>query len=190
MNFSRSWLAALAAAWLGLTAAAAPAPAPAPKSLGPISDFLRLRAALPPAEPPRVVEVRGDEETITVTHRLVHFVPVTQKATIERGGETVEQIRTIMVPQAQRMEAKVAVKDCKLFRVSKEGKLDAVEADKAAALWKKPTNALSGTRADVDPRLLELVKPGTLYLVVPEVMNMPGEHLVPRPPKGERLKKP
>jgi hypothetical protein len=130
-----------------------------------------------------------DKETITVTHRLVHFVPQTQKATIVRGGETVEEVRTIMVPQTSLREAKVAVKECKLFQVSKEGKLDAVEADKAAALWKKPTHVLSGSRADVDPRLLELVKPGTLYLVLPEVMNMPGEHLVPRPPKGERLKK-
>jgi hypothetical protein len=186
MNFSRSWLAALAAAWLGLTAAAAPAPAP--KSQGPISDFLRLRAALPPGVPPTVVEVRGDEEIITITHRQVVFVMAQQKATAERDGETVEEVRTIMVPQVRLMQTKAAVKDCKVFRVGKEGKLEAVAAGKAPSLWKKPTNVLSGARSEVEPRHLELVKPGTLYLVLPEVWKMPGEPLVV-PPPPERLKK-
>jgi hypothetical protein len=187
VNFSRSALAALAAAGLGLTAAAAPPPAP--RSQGPISDFLRHRAAVPSAAPPRVVKVRGDEETITMTHRQVVFVATTQAATVERDGKTVTELRTVIVPQVQLTEAKVAVKDCKLFRVSKDGKLEAIDPGKAAARWKKPTDVLYGTGADVDPRFLELVKPGTLYLALPEVMPMPEEAPVPLPPpKGERLK--
>jgi hypothetical protein len=188
VNFSRSWLAALAAAGLGLTAAAAPPPAP--RSQGPISDFLRHRAALPPAAPPRVVTVRGDEGTITMTHRQVVYVAAQETAIVERDGKTVTEIRTRMVPTVHQMETRVALKDCKVFRVSKEGKLEAVARDKAAALWKKPTAVLSGTRADVDPRLLELVKPGTLYLVLPAVPTMPEVPApVPGLPPKERLEK-
>jgi hypothetical protein len=175
------WPAALAVAGIGLTAVAAPAPAP--RSQGPISDFLRLRAALPPGAPPNVVEVRGDEQTITVTQQFVGVVPVTQAVAVERAGRTVTEVRTVQVPQVHTMQSEAAVKDCKVFRVSKESKLEAIEADKAAAQWKKPTKVLAGTSAEVDPRHLELVKPGTLYLVLPTVMKMPEAPPVPRPPR-------
>jgi hypothetical protein len=191
----RFWLAVLAVGGMALAVAAAPAPAP--KSQGPVSDFLRLRATLPAGEAPSVVEVSSDDETLTMTHRMVASVPTvrTQTVEIEIEGRRVSQVQTVtvMVPVVQYLRRKVPVKECKVFRVSKEGKLEAVEADKGAAQWKKPTEVLVGTSAEVDPRQLELIKPGTFYLVLSEraVRTMPWEAVapVPRPPKAERLKK-
>jgi hypothetical protein len=179
MNPSRFWLAVLAFGGLGLAAVAAPAPVP--KSQGPISDFLRLRASLPPGAPPSIVEVQGGEETLTVTHRVPVYEQVAKTVAVEVDGRTVQQVVTTTVSKAVLVNAKVALKDCKFFRVSKEGKLEAVAADKAAGLLKKKTAVLTGTSAEVDPRQLELVKPGTLYLVLPDVMNMPAEPLAPPP---------
>jgi hypothetical protein len=181
MNPSRFCLAALAVAGMALAAAAAPAPAP--KSQGPISDFLLLRAALPPGEAPSVVEVSSDGDTFMVMHRMVVSVPVTWQEAVEFEGKSVVVPRTVMVPQVISRRSKVAVKDCKVFRVNKEGRLEAVEADKAAAQWKKPTQVLLGKSAEIDPRQLELVKPGTFYLVLSEAaLNVPVEVVAPVPP--------
>jgi hypothetical protein len=184
VNHFRFWLAVLAVGGLGLAAVAAPAPTP--KSQGPISDFLRLRAALPPGAPPSVVAVQGDEDTLTVTHHVPVYQQVAQTVAVEVDGRTVNQTVMTTVARAVLVNAKVALKDCKVFRVSKEGKLEAVAADKAAGLFKKKTAVLTGTSAEVDPRQLELVKPGTLYLVLPQAMNMPVEAVapVPLPPKA------
>jgi hypothetical protein len=189
MNPSRFWLAVLAVGGVGLAAVAAPAPTP--RSQGPISDFLRLRAALPPGAPPSVVEVQGGEDTLEVTHRVPVYTHVARTVNVQVDGRTVQQTVTSTVATAQLMKVRVALKDCKVFRVSKEGKLEAVEADKAAGLLKKKTEVLTGTSAEVDPRQLELVKPGTLYLVLPEVMTMPAERIEAVPPKAlpPRLKK-
>jgi hypothetical protein len=61
----------------------------------------------------------------------------------------------------------VRAKDCKFFVVAKEGKLEAIDLKKAAARLTKPTAVLTGEGAEADPRNLEVVKPGTLYLVMP-----------------------
>jgi hypothetical protein len=180
MSLSKFGLAALIVAGVVLTAMAAPAPAP--RSQGPISDFLPRRAALPPGAPPTVVSVQGDDDHITMTHQKVVFVPVTQAVQVDRDGKTVTEVRTTLVHKVYSMQTRGAVKDYKVFRVSKEGKLEALEADKAAARWKKPTEALIGTSADVDPRQLELIKPGALYLVLPRVANMAEVVPVPQPP--------
>ncbi len=181
MNPFRFWLAVLAVGGLGLAAVAAPAPTP--KSQGPISDFLRLRAALLPGAPPSVVEVQGGEDSLTVTHRVPVYEQVPKTVAVEVDGRTVQQTVMTTVARAVQVRSKVALKDCKVFRASKEGKLEAVEADKAAGLFKKKTAVLTGTSAEVDPRQLELVKPGTLYLVLPDVMNIPVEAVAPVAPK-------
>jgi hypothetical protein len=179
VKYSRAWVAALAAASLGLMAWAAPAPAP--RSQGPISDYLRLRAALPPGAPPEVVEVQGDDENIEITHRLIAYEARTEAFEVKVDGKTVTQVRTVVVPLARNVKSAVAVKDCKVYRLGKEGKLEAIGGK--AGLWKKPTSVLSGTSAEVDPRHLELVKPGTLFLVLPAPMNVPLEAPVPVPAK-------
>ena len=51
--------------------------------------------------------------------------------------------------------------------MTRDGKLEAVETRKAVAHLKKPMAVLTGERAKADPRHLELVKPETLYLVIP-----------------------
>jgi hypothetical protein len=179
---SRLLLAVLVLAGLGLSAAAAPAPTPAPASQGPVSDFLRRRAELPAGEPPQVVSLRGNEETITAIHNRVVFVPATQNVAVEMEGRTVVEQRTVLVPQAQTWRRAAAVKDCKFYRVGKEGKLEAIEADKVAEQWKKPTEVLAGPSAEVDPRHLALIKPGTLFLVLPDARKMPPVVPVPPPP--------
>ena len=167
MNFSSMGLALWAATGFALTAAAAPAPAPSPVSQGPISDYLRLRGKLPPTEPPHAMRVRAEEGNIEVERRITQYTQEVRQTTVKRDGreETVQS--TVMVPRFTIQKATVAVKDCKFFKVTRDGKLEAVETSKAAAQLKKPMAVLTGECAEVDPRHLELVKPGTLYLVVP-----------------------
>ena len=172
MNVSRMWLASWAAVGLALTAAAAPAPAPTPVSQGPISDFLRLRGKLPHTPAPQAMRVRVEDGKIEVERRITQYTQEVRQTTVKLDGREVTKQYTVVVPRITIEKATVAVKDCKFFRVTRDGKLEAVETSKAAAQLKKPTPVLTGECAEVDPRHLELVKAGTLYLVVPP----------PRPP--------
>ena len=195
MNFSRMWLALVAAAWLPLAAAAAPAPVAVRTSQGPLADALRLRGLLPGTAPllvlPAVMVEKGviglkfrPLVVIAVTRDVMVMVP--RKRTVTEtvqlpGGKVAQRTRLVteyetrtekMVEHVQRPGGKVeimrvTVKSCKFFRVSKEGKLEALDAAKATALLKKRTAILTGDSAEVDPRHLTLVKPGTLYLVLP-----------------------
>src|SRR5262245_24131883 len=180
MNFSSMGLALWAAAGFALTAAAAPAPAPSPVSQGPISDYLRLRGKLPPTEPPHAMRVRVEEGNIEVERRLAVYTQEVRQTVVKRDGREVTVQSTVVVPRYTVEKATVPVKDCKFFQVTRDGKFEAVEASKAAARLKKPTAVLTGECAEVDPRHLELVKPGTLYLVVPP----------PKPPELPREDKP
>jgi hypothetical protein len=82
-----------------------------------------------------------------------------------------------MVPQVYKV--RVAVKDCKFFLVTNDGKLEALDAKKAAGMLKKQTPVLTGEKADVDPKTLGVFKPGTIYLVAP--LNQIPEATVPLP---------
>jgi hypothetical protein len=73
----------------------------------------------------------------------------------------------------------VQAKAIKSFVVTKEGKLEALEADKLADAIKKPTPVLLGESAEVDPRYLELIKPGTIYLAVPQQTGVPVTPVLP-----------
>ena len=212
MNLSRKWLALLAAGWLPLAAAAAPAPAPVAVPTSPIAEALRLRGLFPQTAPLTVSPaVMAGEDTIqlerrlpvyqTVTRNVTQMVPV-QKVVTETvqkpGGGAVQVQRvvtemvpvtrqvqvTVQVPGGRAAQVRVAVKTCKFFVVSKEGKLKALDADKATALLKKRTPVLAGTSAEVDPRSLELVKPGTLCVIhePPAPERLPE----PRPPVPDR----
>src|SRR5262245_23536351 len=152
MNFSSMGLALWAAAGFALTAAAAPAPAPSPVSQGPISDFLRLRGQPPHTEPPPALRVRDAEGTTEVERRVAVYTQEVRQTVVKRDGreETVQV--TVTVPRFTVQKATVAVKDCKFFQVTRDGKLEAVEASKAVARLKKPTAVLTGECSQGDPR--------------------------------------
>jgi hypothetical protein len=77
-------------------------------------------------------------------------------------------------------KVRVAAKACKFFTVTKEGKLDPVDPAKATAMLKTRTPVLTGAGADVDPRSLDQIRPGTLFIVVPAAP--PGPDALPPPP--------
>jgi hypothetical protein len=185
MNRSTMWLA-LAAAWLALRAAAAPVPAVGPESQGPITDALRLRDKLPATAPPTVMKValRGDD--IEVERRLPVYVPITREVNVERDGKVEKVTQTTYVPSAVVRQETVPVKGCKFFRVTNEGKLETLDVKKAAAMLQKEAPVLTGDRAEVDPKYLERVKPGTLYLVLPPRQELPPQP-APPPPKKSRV---
>ena len=76
-------------------------------------------------------------------------------------SQTWKIVETVIRPGGKVEIQRVTVKACKFFAVSKEGKLEALDAAKATALLKKRTVLLIGGSAVVDPRHLTLVKPGT-----------------------------
>jgi hypothetical protein len=180
------------------------ATAPAPTSQGPISDALARYALLPNTAAPHVLKVvMADGDTVEVQRPVFQAVERLEKVnrvvyveeqrgkTIRRDGQDVKVPYTVYVPKTQVVEVRrtvlvpsnevrketVAAKDCKFFTVTRDGKLEAVEAAKAAGLLKKPAAVLVGTKSEVDPRQPELVKPGTLNLAVPP----------PKPPAPEKI---
>jgi hypothetical protein len=212
MNRSKMWLALLAAGWLSLAAEAAPAPAPVAVPTSPIAEALRLRGLLPGIAPLAVSPaVMAGEDTIQMERRLPAYQTVTRNVTqmipaqkvvtetVKKPGGGAVQVQrvvtemvpvtrqvqvSVQVPGGRAVQVRVAVKACKFFVVSKEGKLKALDADKATALLKKRTAVLAGTSAEVDPRTLDLIKPGTLCVIhePPAPERLPE----PRPPVPDR----
>jgi hypothetical protein len=184
MNMTRMWLALAAGVTMTLFTFAAPAPNP--ESQGPISDALRLREKMPTTAAPTVMKVVQSGDNLEVERRSTTYVQETRAVEVERDGKVEKQIQTVTVPVARAFKELVPVKKCKFFTVTKEGKLETLDADKAAALLKKATPVLTGESAEVDPRQLELAKPGTLYLVLPphlpeQILTPPGTTLPPLP---------
>jgi hypothetical protein len=174
---------------LVLLATAAPIPPRGPESEGPISDFLRLRSQLPQTPPPRIVQVGGDREVFEVHRTILRYVPETRVTTVVEDGKMRNVTTTVSIPVQTTILQRVALKDCKYFAVARGGKLDAVEAGKAMRMLRKPTSVLVSDSPEVDPRYLELVEGGTLYLVLPppSPARMPREPEVLIPP-GEGKK--
>jgi hypothetical protein len=167
----------LSAAWLALADVAPAAPAPTPGSEGPITDALRLREKMPPGAPPSVMAVSmPDAGTLEVERRTMVYVTKIVEEIIMMDGKQVKVQRAVSEPVSQVHREKVEAKACKFFTLGKEGKLESLDAAKAAPMLKKSTPVLTGDRAEVDPRHFEMVKPGTLYVVVP-----PQQFLVPPP---------
>jgi hypothetical protein len=78
---------------------------------------------------------------------------------------------------------KMDLKAIKSFVVTKEGKLEKLDTAKLPDMLKKPIPVLVGTRDEGDPKLLELVRPGTIYLSIPPRL------LNPPPPENPDKKK-
>jgi hypothetical protein len=179
------WLALTVAAYFALTTKAAPIPASGPDSKGPISDALRVRGKMPATTAPRPMKVVMVDDTLEVDSWSVR--PVAEERAIKvviEGKEVIQKtVVTTYVPVVTRM--KVTAKECKFFTVVKEGKLEALDVKKAAAMLKKPTAVLTGDSAEVEPRALEVVKPGTLYLMLPAPRAMPLPGATP-----DKLEKP
>src|SRR6202011_4177902 len=97
------------------------------------------------------------------------YVPRTEvrTVTVEKDGKKVMYHVTVTVPVYSRFASKRKAESCKFFTVGRNGTLETLAADKAAAQLKKATPVLLGDNADLDPRHLELIKPGTLFLVLP-----------------------
>jgi hypothetical protein len=184
------WLALAAAAWFGLSAAAAPAP----RSEGPISDALAVRALLPattaPLVTPAVMVEKGviELQALEVETRQMKF---TEIVVLPNGKQApVERVVTQAIYQMRAARRKT--EGIKFFTVTAEGKLEAIDAAKATGMLKERTPVLTGGSADVDPRALELVKPRTLYLVLPQAggpldtPTPPAEPMPPPPPERDK----
>jgi hypothetical protein len=176
MNRTGMWLALATAAWLVLSGAAAAGPTP--PSQGPISDALSLRGMLPMTAPPLVSRAVLPEEGVIELERRTMAPVTTVKFKGEGSALTAYEVRVIILMDSQRTRMKM--ESVKFFSVTKEGKLEAIESKKAATMLKTRTAVLTGESAEVDLRHLEWIKPGTLYLVVPQPTPPP-------PAPGKRL---
>lgn len=113
---------------------------------------------------------------------------VTEKFTIVvhqvRERERIVQVPFMMaVPVLRKRTANLT--DCRFFTVTRAGKLEPIEAGLAVKRLAEPTAVLTGSQPEIDPRHLELVKPGTLYLVRP---TAPAGPIAPGPvpfPEGK-----
>jgi hypothetical protein len=203
MNPLRLWLALGSAVCLALATQAAPVPERAPESEGPVTDGLRLRSLVPATEAPSAmkVAVKGDKIEVArrsnkyVTEVRQRIVPVTEyvarQVTKPDGQVVVEQVPvtknvvqqyTVVVPVAIYQQEQVALKACSFFEVSRQGKLEAVPLDRATTLLKERSVVLTGESATLDPRQLDLIKPGTLYVVLPPA-GPPGPGPEIKPPE-------
>jgi len=203
MNPSRIWLVLLAA-FSPLTAAPVPAPPTLPP--GPIGEVMRLRSLLPTTSPlivlPAILAREGTIELerdvlgeVTVTR--IGMVPVAEAREVTEvvklpDGQLQTRKRIVNVttyrqvqfeekvvrPTGKVRKEPVQVKSCRFFVVTRDGKLEALDAAKATVLLKDKTAVLTGNSTEVEPRHLDLIKPGTLYLVLPP----PTAPLPPPPP--------
>jgi hypothetical protein len=115
-----------------------------------------------------------DGKIQTVKRQVTVYVPVAR-----------EEQYTVTVPviTAGGAKARMTAKACRFFTVTTEGKLEALDAAKAATLLKTRKSVLTGESAEVDPRNLELIKAGTLYIAVPSSARIP--EAPPPPPEGK-----
>jgi len=207
-------LLALTAVWFTMPALAAPVPVPASTARGPISEALRLREMLPRTAPLTVTPaVMAKEGVIVMERRVLVTVPIQREVSVnvpvtrqviekvvQADGKVVERVRPITEyvtqkqtvtewsSQARAETITLMANGCKYFVVTKDGKLEAINADKATAMLKKKTAVLTGDSADVDPRTLELVKPGTLCVISPPAAStapppLPDEKPLPDLPR-------
>lgn len=185
MNLFRLWLGLAALGWFAVILTAAPAPAP--DSQGPISDALRLREKLPKTAPPQMMRVSVRDDILLMRAQRTVYVPYAVEKTIQDGQAQRKVVVTETQPVVQEYEITAALKNCKFFTVTKDGKLETLDPEKAAAQLKKPTAILIGDQAEVDPRQLEIVKPGTLYLLrpppqAPALPDLPAAPPLPKNP--------
>jgi hypothetical protein len=111
----------------------------------------------------------------------------TKVINVERPDGKAEPVTTAFaIPSIQLVTEKIDLKAIKSFVVTKDGKLEKLDTVKLPDMLKKPTPVLVGARDDGDPRLLELVRPGTIYLSIPPRLLDPPPETPPPLEKGLR----
>jgi hypothetical protein len=125
-----------------------------------------------------------------VVEMQIHFTVNVMREEIETitrpDGTIVQQKRIVQEAVPLSAQAAERADKCKFFLVTKDAKLEALDADKAAGMLKEKTAILTGESAELDDKALELVKPGTLYIVAPPRLNAPVMPLGPAPPDGNK----
>jgi hypothetical protein len=165
MNQNRIVLALAVAGWWTFQSGAAPVPVPGTKTGGPITDALRLRELLPRTAPlTPAPAVLGQGDVIQMDSVSVYYVTEQIVEVVQTPQGRAEVVKTVTKPVMRSFTKTVAVADCKFF-VVKDGKLEALDADKAKAMLKKKTAVLTGESADLDSRTLDVVKSGTLCVI-------------------------
>jgi hypothetical protein len=119
------------------------------------------------------------DDAVEVDRWTAQYVAVTRERVVVVEGKEVKVTEAVTIAKPVLVKTKLTAKECKFFVVAKEGKLEALDVKKAAAMLKKPTAVLTGDSAEVDPRNLEVVKPGTIYLVIPAPTVKAGGESLP-----------
>jgi uncharacterized protein (TIGR03000 family) len=182
---------------------------PAARPAG-IQAILRGRDKLPQSFPPTAADVTAKDGAIVITRQVVGHIPVAKGYTVlvvhlvpfaetieVKVGDRLEKREVTKYKEVKREEKRVAtfyepiwvdnktiaVKSIKGFVVNKDGKLDALAGAKLLDMIAKPTRVLVREGADVDPRHLELIRTGTIYLAFPKATA--PEDGPPERPKGQ-----
>lgn len=147
---------------------------------------VRLRAAFALAaanEPVSILsEVVMKDGAIEITRPKIQLVTYAEEKTVAVQVMKVERRREYI----ELAKETVPAKTINSFVVTKEGKLEPLDAAKLPDLLKKRTPVLIGNSADVDPRHPELMTPGTIYLSIPPGLFLPEElPRMPEPKKGD-----
>jgi hypothetical protein len=124
-----------------------------------------------------VAEFTKDGVLVASHPVIVSVTYGTKVITVKRPDGKAKPVTTMFaVPSIQLVTEKMDPKAIKSFVVTKEGKLEPLDAAKLPDMLKKPTPVLIGTRDEGDPRLLELVRPRTIYLSIPpRLLDPPPE---------------
>jgi hypothetical protein len=162
-----------------------------------IGGILRVPDKLPRGTPPEVSTVVLNLGDITLTRQVIlqrtearrvrDTVEVqipfevnvtvdgrTEKRTVLRTEyRTVEREVAVTISRVELVKQTVPAEKVKAFTVTKAGRLEAISKAALLEMLAKSTPALLGD-ADLDPRHLELIRPGTLFLAVPsDVFRLP-----------------
>jgi len=147
------------------------ADAPSPSS---VAGILAVRDKLPRGSAPVVAEVEMKDGMIEVGRQVMRLVPRAEEVAVPTADGRVQKVvRTTTVQVVQIEKQAVEAKTLKAFTVTKDGKLEALDAEKLPDRLKKPTTVLLGDSADLDSHHLELIKPGTIYLSIPPQPPVP-----------------
>ena len=127
----------------------------------------------------------------TVDRQVPYVVTVNVNGRIEQRTayrtvtELVEREVHVTTARVRLVKQTVPAEKIKAFTVTKAGKLEAISNATLVEMLAKPTPALIGD-ADLDPRHLELIRPGTLFLAIPpDAYRQPPPLKEPIQPKKE-----
>jgi hypothetical protein len=109
-------------------------------------------------------------------HKVGDRVEIRERTVSQPVVRWVERQTVATKPVIRTVPCQVSANAIKAFVVTKEGKLEPLAQAKLLDALAKPTRVLTG-QADVDPRHLELIRAGTIYVVIqePSRPQPPGE---------------